>query len=620
MCGICGRINFNEDRPVDPRLIDAMTDAMTHRGPDDRGVYVENNVGLGMRRLSIIDLSGGHQPISNETGDIFIVLNGEIYNFQSLREELIGKGHVFKTRTDTETVLHLYEQFGEDCLRRLRGMFAFAIWDQKKKKLFIARDRAGKKPLVYAAGPGWLSFASEISALIKDPEINRDIDFESIDLYLAYQFIPHPWTIYKAVRKLPPAHYMVLENGRIRMERYWRLDLEKKVDVPEEEAEREVLRLLDEAVRLRMISDVPLGALLSGGLDSSAVVSLMSGASGRQVKTFSIGFEDEEFNELPYAREVARYCNTEHHELIVKPDIEGLIERLPAIYGEPFADNSAVPSYYLSKMTREHVVVALNGDGGDELFAGYKRYSLNAMGGFFERSPLPVRRIAGAALEGLASSVKAGRPMTKLMRNLLPHYHSLYYSEYFEPFRKKLLYNERAKAEISGLRLKGMMAEMERGSRRIKDPVDRMLFMDFNQYLPDDLLVKMDIASMANSLEVRSPFLDHELIEFCASLPSRFKVQKGARKYILKRSMEGKLPPDIINRQKKGFSMPVKNWLRTRLKDRAEEILFSSPVMKEYFSQDYLRTLFDEHTGRRKNHAHRLWTLLILGSWDLNCR
>jgi asparagine synthase (glutamine-hydrolysing) len=608
MCGICGRINFDAT-PVDSALIGAMTDAMTHRGPDDRGLYLKGGTGLGMRRLSIIDVRGGKQPISNERGDIWVILNGEIYNFAQLRDSLLTKGHDFKTHTDTEVLVHLYEEYGIDCLRYLRGMFAFAIWDEKERKLFMARDRVGKKPLVYARGNNWISFSSEINSLLKDPDVDRALDLESLDLYLSWQFIPHPYSIYKGIRKLPPAHYMVVKDGAVFIERYWKLDYSKKINISEVEAKEEVLRRLEEAVRLRMISDVPLGALLSGGLDSSAVLYFMSGAASEKIKSFSIGFKEEKHNELPFAREAAKHCNSEMHELVVDPEIASTLDFLPKFYGEPFADKSAVPSFHVSKMARQFVTVALNGDGGDENFAGYDKYKLRLL------QVMTPAKLADNMASVFDCKNPAGKLKHKILKSFQPQAQSIYYSDFFLPYMKELLYNKKMRNAVSGTRWEEISAGL---SNDIEDlsPLDKMLTMDFNHYLPGDLLVKMDIASMANSLEVRSPFLDHELLEFSASLPSSFKVKNGVTKYILKEAMRGKIPDSLIGRRKKGFSIPVGEWLKGPLRGKTERVLKNSGIIGEFFNQAYIEKLMREHFSGKRNHANRLWALLVMGIWE----
>ncbi|MGC2423714.1 MAG: asparagine synthase (glutamine-hydrolyzing) [Nitrospirota bacterium] len=608
MCGICGKINFDAT-PVDSALIGAMTDAMTHRGPDDRGFYLKGGTGLGMRRLSIIDVRGGKQPISNERGDIWVVLNGEIYNFAQLRDSLLMKGHDFKSRTDTEVLVHLYEEYGIDCLRYLRGMFAFAIWDEKERKLFMARDRVGKKPLVYAQGKNWISFSSEINSLLKDPDVDRTLDLESLDLYLSWQFIPHPYSIYRGIRKLPPAHYMVVKDGAVSIERYWKLDYSKKINISEREAKEEILRRLEEAVRLRMISDVPLGALLSGGLDSSAILYFMSRAASGKIKSFSIGFEEEKHNELPFAREAAMHCSSEIHELVVDPEIGSTLDFLPKVYGEPFADKSAVPSFYVSKMARKFVTVALNGDGGDENFAGYDKYKLRLL-----QTMMPAL-LSNNMAHVFNCKNPAGKLKHKILKSFQPQAQSLYYSDFFLPYMKELLYNKRMRSAVSGTRWEEISSGLSDGIENLS-PLDKMLALDFNHYLPGDLLVKMDIASMANSLEVRSPFLDHELLEFSASLPSSFKVKSGVTKYILKEAMRGKIPDSLIDRRKKGFSIPVGEWLKGPLREKTERVLKNSGIIGEFFNQIYIEKLMREHFSGERNHANRLWALLVMGIWE----
>lgn len=618
MCGICGKLNFDKNKDIDKSLIKKMCDTIVHRGPDDEGYYINKNIGLGMRRLSIIDLNTGHQPISNENQKIWIVFNGEIYNYRELKQDLIKKGHQFKTGSDTEAIIHLYEEYDVDCLKLLRGMFAFAIWDEVKSRLFLARDRVGKKPLIYAVANNSIIFASELKAIIKDNSVKKEIDFDALDQYMSFQFVPAPYTIFKGINKLPPASYLLCEKGNIIVKRYWELDFNNKIIMSEDEYAEGILRELEEAVKLRMISDVPLGALLSGGIDSSAVVAIMAGLSDKPIKTFSIGFEEEEYSEIKYARIVADRFKTEHHEFIVKPNIIEILPELTWYYDEPFADKSAVPSYYVAKEAGRHLKVVLNGDGGDEAFAGYGRYDF----GNNIASLLPssikrqlIRQTIKNYFKISDRSKLASKMIKKIALNQFPVSRSIIFPEFFSGREKYNLYNHNTRDALNNSILK-KIDELLEGVEDIKEPIDSMINIDFNHYLSGDLLVKMDIASMANSLEARSPFLDHKLLEFSMSIPCSFKIKNGERKYILKRALSDILPNGILNRNKMGFSIPLIYWLRNELKGFAyQTILNDSDGIKLFFNLAYVKQLLDEHASGKKNHALRIWSLIVFEMW-----
>ena len=611
MCGICGHFSVH-DSPSQDNLL-AMTYRLEHRGPDHLAIYVDGPIGLGHTRLSIIDLSSaGHQPMHDaETGNI-IVYNGEIYNYQILRQSLIRQGYKFQSNTDTEVVFKLYDRDGVECLKRLRGMFAFAIWDRKRQRLFLARDRLGQKPLVYSKQGDKFLFASEIQALANHPGVSKEIDLDALDLYLAHQFIPAPWTIYRDIRKLPPAHYMLVDwKNNISIHRYWQLDYTKKIDITEEEAIEETLARLRDAVRLRLISDVPLGALLSGGVDSSLVVSLMSQLSGEPVRTFSIGFDEDEFNELPYARTVANLYQTKHHEEIIHADILEILPKLAHHYGEPYADKSAVPSFYVSQMARQHVTVALNGDGGDELCAGYSVYNLPMLTYWFSRLPVAIRQRLTAPY-----STSKSRLLRKWYNMFLPESRVLDYKAFWTSDARSNLYNEDVRfcLDKQAYHYKRML--LSTAHQHSNNIIDAMLWIGNNAYLPDDLLVKMDIASMAHSLEARSPFLDHELVEFCATLPANLKVRGGQTKYLLKKIGERFLPEDILYRPKQGFSLPVSKWLRGSMKDFVKDMLIDNAKgVTIYFNPKTIRKIFEAHLSGREEHGYRLWCLLNFEMW-----
>ncbi len=618
MCGICGKFNFDKNKAVDKVLIKKMCDTIVHRGPDDEGYYINKNIGLGMRRLSIIDINTGHQPISNENEKIWIVLNGEIYNYRILRSELEGKGHRFKTNSDTEVIIHLYEEYGIDCLKYLRGMFAFAIWDTENERLFLARDRVGKKPLVYAIINNSIIFASELKAIIQDDAVKKEIDLDALDQYLSFQFVPSPYTIFKGINKLPPASYLICENGKTQIKRYWELNFSNKIILSENEYSEKILKELEEAVRLRMISDVPLGALLSGGIDSSAVVGMMARLSDRPIKTFSIGFEEEEYSELKYARIVAERFKTEHHEFIVKPDIIDILPELAWHYDEPFADKSAVPSYYISKMAGKHVKVVLNGDGGDESFAGYSRYQQGS--NIISLLPASIKdSLEKLAINNYFKISDSNKVISKMLKktalNLFPISRSIIFPEFFSGRNKYDLYNKDTREKINSS-IKNKIDGLLDYGKAINDNIDAMVNIDFKHYLSGDLLVKMDIASMANSLETRSPFLDHKLLKFSMTIPSSFKIKNNAGKYILKKALSDILPEEILNRNKMGFSMPLIYWFRNELKQFAYQIILdNSEGIKLFFNLNYVKQLLDEHVSGRKNHALRIWSLIVFEMW-----
>ena len=618
MCGIAGIVNTDAGRPVDVDLLGRMCARLYHRGPDDQGIFHRGPVGLGVRRLSIIDLATGHQPILNESGTVAVVLNGEIYNFRELRRRLEAAGHRFTSQSDTEVIVHLYEEHGVEVVQHLRGMFAFALWDDERQRLLLARDRLGKKPLHYAQLPDRFVFASEIKAVLQDPAVSTAIDLRAVDAYLAFQFIPHPFTIYQTIRKLPPAHRLIWERGHVRIEPYWRLDFSRKTPVRDGELGEALRERLAEATRLRLISDVPLGALLSGGVDSSAIVALMAQTMDQPVETFSVGFAEEQYNELPYAGRVAVQFGTRHRQVLVTPDLAGILPHLVWHYDEPFADKSAVPTFYVCRVARRHVTVVLTGDGGDEAFAGYDKYGFGRGQRCWTSLPGTVRRmltrrLLTPLLDGRRSDHV--RLLTRLARSLLPYADAVFYPEFFNGYGRHALYQPWMRTALAGLPspIAGLVAE---GTERLDDPVDLMQWLDYHWYLPGDLLVKVDIASMACSLEARSPFLDHHVVEFCAALPPQVKTDGRRRKIALREAFRGLLPDAILDRPKRGFSIPLGAWLRGPLAVRARELLLDEPKgLREFFDLAAIRRLFDAHMSGRRNHAHRLWALMIFAEW-----
>jgi len=598
-----------------------MCDAIRHRGPDDDGFYFNGHAGLGMRRLSIIDVAGGHQPIHNQDRTAWIVFNGEIYNYRELREKLEKLGHTFYTNSDTEAIVHTYDQYGADCPKHLRGMFAFAIWDERTEELFVARDRVGKKPLLYAQVNGQFIFGSEFSALLQHPAISRDVDTEALHHYLSFMCVPAPLTAYRAIRKLEPGHSLRWRKGEIRIERYWQPDFSRKLKIDEQEAGEEAIRVIRDAVQVRLMSEVPLGAFLSGGIDSSAVVALMSEVSAEPVKTFSIGFEEQDFSELHHARRVAEHVGADHHEFIVRPDALEVLPTLVEHYGEPYADSSAIPTYYVARETRKHVTVALNGDGGDESFAGYERYAAMRLAERYHRIPALLREsVVRQAIELIPSSATSRSRVRDVKRFLgaasLPKVERyLRWVSVFDANAKRELYSSSFMHETQNLSATGILDPwfaQANGS----GIVDAALLADMMTYLPNDLLVKVDIATMAVSLEARSPFLDHKVIEFAASLPEKYKLRGLTTKYLLKRVLKRLLPQENLDRKKMGFGVPIGHWFRGQLQPFLRETILSQKALKRgLFKPEAVKQMVELHTRAERDYSHQLWTLLMLELW-----
>jgi asparagine synthase (glutamine-hydrolysing) len=621
MCGIVGFVNANKSA-VDRSILEKMNAAIIHRGPDQDGFFIKENVGLAMRRLSIIDLASGKQPIHSQDKTKWIVFNGEIYNYQELRKDLEEKGVVFYTNSDTEAIVNLYQLHGADCLQHLRGMFAFAIWDETEQSLFIARDRVGKKPILYSKQPnGDLIFGSEFKAVLQHPNVSREVDYDAIDSYLSYLCVPAPQTAFKSIRKLEPGHWLLWKNGEIKTQRYWQPDFSKKIKISETEAIEETTRILRESVKLRMISEVPLGAFLSGGVDSSAVVALMAQESSQPVKTFSIGFEEQDFSELKYAKAVAQHVGAEYNEFIVKPNALEILPMLVEHYGEPYADSSAIPTYYVSKETRKFVTVALNGDGGDESFAGYERHVAMKIAETYHKVPGFLRKSLVEFPVNLFPTSELKRSRVRDAKRFLQAA-SLPKTERY--FRWMSTFNRAVKAEVYTQEFTKTV-ENNHASRFLEEwyaksngngILDATLLTDQMTYLPNDLLVKVDIASMANSLEARSPFLDHKVIEFAASLPENLKMKGFETKSLLKKVAARLVPKEVIYRRKMGFGVPIGNWFRGEMKGFVKEILLSEKslkrgIIKPEFIEKYVR----EHTQGEFDHTHQIWTLLMLEMW-----
>jgi len=618
MCGIAGYMAFS--RAVDGQAVETMLEQMVHRGPDDYGLYIDSDafpqVALGHRRLSILDLSSaGHQPMSNEDGSLWIVFNGEIYNYEELRKGLLDKGHHFSSATDTETILHLFEEHGPDCVTHLRGMFAFAIWDARHRTLFLARDRVGKKPLYYATVPGGFCFASEIQALYPVQGINRTLNRTALDLFIAHSYIPSPYSIYEEIRKLPPASTLVVEKGQINIQKYWSLDFAPKLAISFGEAKERLLAHLEDATRIRLCGDVPLGCFLSGGTDSSTIVAMMSKFSSGPVKTFSIGFPEKEFDETGYARTVATYYQTEHHEFQVEPKSVEILPELVRHYGEPYADSSALPTWFLADLTREHVTVALNGDGGDESFAGYNWYQTGTrLAGLSRYCPAALAGVLQKLLPGRMGG--RGRQVRRLMQ-LLAQGHAQRFADLrtdVKPAVRRNLYS----------------AEMRRHTERVAeeylltlylscggvDELDRMLHTDIMSYLPEQLLVKVDRATMAHSLEARSPLLDHQLMEFVARLPSDYKLHNGRKKHILLETVAPLFPDGFLERPKMGFSVPLQSWFHGKLQPYVgDRILNGKMARSGLFDLNFLRRVVDEKVTGLHDVSDLTWRLLVFAEW-----
>ncbi len=616
MCGICG-IAWTDPRwSPEPAVLDRMTDTLAHRGP-----WHGERAALGFRRLAIIDLVTGQQPMSNEDGSIWIVFNGEVYNFRSLRQRLEGLKHRFRTRSDTEVILHLYEEEGPECVQRLRGMFAFALWDCNERRLLLARDRLGVKPLVYRHEPDRIIFASELKAILQAPDVPRELDPDSLDHYLTYQYVPHPRTIFRGIGKLPPAHIALWQDGQLELRRYWQVPTEppgRELDLTA--FGRQLRQKLSEATQLRMISEVPLGAFLSGGIDSTITVGLMQEVSREPVKTFTIAFPVREFNESDYARIAAKHLGTDHHELTVQPSSTQVLPQLVWHYDEPFADSSAIPTWYLAQMTSEHVTVALTGDAGDELFAGYPRYRAVRLAEYFDRLPTWAKwAIANPAWQRLPASVRQKSKLRQL-KKLLAHLAQPPQERYADWI---CIFNLQARSELYShdfiTALTDDPIEWLRSAYRLcpdGDMVTRTCIVDLLTYLPCDLLTKVDIASMAHGLECRSPFFDHHVVELSATAPIQWKMRQLKGKYVLKRVFADLLPQRIRNRPKMGFGVPIDRWFRVELADYLRHVLLDNHTLsRSYFEPAAVRKLVEDHIAGRWDHSYRLWALLIFELW-----
>jgi len=617
MCGIAGYINTDKEVPADGAILQAMCDTMTHRGPDDQGIYIDGSVGIGMRRLSVIDLATGHQPISNETKRIWVVLNGEIYNYRELAVWLKKRGHTLATTSDTEVIVHLYEEMGDDCVHKLRGMFAFALWDQERARLFIARDRLGVKPLYYWWNSGQLVFGSELKVVLAHPEVSRKLNPQGLLYYFRYGYIPDPLTIFSGISKLPPGHILTLAGTSLNAKRYWDGALpqdEHRAALSEAEATERLQDCLRESVRLRLVSDVPIGAFLSGGVDSSLIVALMAQEMTRPVTTFSIGFEEAKYNELPYARSVANHLSTDHHEFIVGPQECGLIQKIVSHFDEPFGDPSAIPTYYLSQLAAQHVTVALSGDGGDELFAGYDRYRVDVERNQFQEWPFVARKACSLTSDILPEGFWGKQFLHNISSQARERY--LENISYVGPEKLERLFTQGFYDQCIGDRHAGSIMEacFEKVSGR--PWLAQLQYVDSMTYLPADVMTKVDRMSMAYSLEAREPLLDHVLVEYVTQLPIQMKLKDGVSKYLLKKIAERYLPRENVYRKKQGFGVPLEYWFKDELRDYIHDVLFDGRMKaRGIISSTEAGLLVRRYEKGRKDLVNTIWMLVIFETW-----
>ena len=633
MCGITGAVWTAPEKALDDDTLKRMVHVLRHRGPDDQGIHTSGfemrpgygimpGVALGHRRLSIIDVAGGHQPMSNEDGSVWVVFNGEIYNYRDLRRRLEGTGHRFRTTSDTETIVHLYEDEGPELLAHLNGMFALALWDANRQQLLLARDRLGQKPLVYRLEEGRLLFASELKSLLEVSDVPRQLDPQALDAYLTYQYVPHPQTIFQGIAKLPPGHYGVYREGRLEVRPYWQPDFNVEEDLPAQAYAEQLRELMTSAVELRLQSEVPLGAFLSGGVDSTITVGLMRKLSGGPVRTFSIGFPVKEYDETRYARIVAEHCGTDHEEFLVEPNAVEVLPELVWHYDEPFADSSAIPTWYVSELTRKHVTVALSGDGGDELFAGYPRYRAVWLASLFDRLPAVLRRVlAGRYWQRLPASPrqKSFRRRLKRFAEVLaqsPDRRYLQWIAIFNEARRAELYSDEFLASLPDVDPVQFLTQARARSSH-RDPVTSISLTDLLTYLPCDLMTKVDIASMAHGLECRQPFLDHRVVELAARMPLGQKFSRGRGKRILLEAFSDLLPKAIRRRSKMGFGVPLDHWFRGPLAGFARDVLLDRQTTERgFFRPEVVTLLLEDHVSGQFDHSYRLWSLLVLELWQ----
>jgi asparagine synthase (glutamine-hydrolysing) len=634
MCGIAGGVWSIGSEGLSRAVLERMTDALVHRGPDAEGHWLQPpntnelkrnaepslGVALGFRRLAIIDLAMGNQPMDNEDGSVRIVFNGEIYNYQDLRHRLEGSGHTFRTHTDTETIVHLYEDLGLDCFEHLNGMFAIAIWDSLRNRLVLARDRLGKKPLYYTVQNGRLLFASELKSLLQVPGIQKQMDPGAVDLYLTYQYIPHPHSIYQGIHKLPPGHFAVFENGQVKVESFWKVDWSKEISIDQATASQKLKELLLDSIRIRLRSDVPLGAFLSGGIDSSLVVAIAQQQLQTPIRTFSIGFSESDFDETRYAKMVADHVGTKHERFEVNASGMDIVDRLVDQYDEPFSDSSAVPTWYLCELTRQHVTVALSGDGGDELFGGYERYRALEWSGRLQ-SWLPVSWLNQSWLIKRLPDSNARRSLLRRVRRFCealgqpPVERYMNWIQIFGEASRLDLYQESFIQQLPDRNPVDFLRNAWNKAGK-RDLLSCASVADLQTYMPCDLMTKVDIASMAHSLEARQPMLDYRLVEWAASLPSHLKLKGTCGKKLLMDTYHDLLPNEIWHRPKMGFGVPIAKWFRTSLRDRTMDALLGADARcHAIFRPEAIRALVEEHMSGKGNQAYRLWNLLMLELW-----
>lgn len=615
MCGICGWLNFDREDVVEKDLLNRMNNTLTHRGPDGAGLYHEENFGMGHRRLSIIDVAAGQQPLCNEDGSVWVSFNGEVYNYIELMESLKSKGHRFKTNSDTEVLVHLYEEKGERLVEDLQGMFAFAIWDTKKKKLCLFRDRLGKKPLYYTYQEDrQLLFGSEIKAILSSGQITRQINYQALDQYLSFLYLPFDRSIFTEIHKLPAAHYLICQDGKVTVTKYWELHYPNHFDarLSEEDYVERFDDILKDAVKVRLRSDVPLGAFLSGGVDSSAVVSIMQELNSSPVETVSVGFDEKKYNELPYAKEISSIFGCNYNEFVVQPNIHDVFTKLIPFFDEPFADSSFIPTYYVSKAARQKVTVALSGDGGDETLAGYSRHAIELL----EHRIRPFSRfIPNSIFHLLYRSLPEGVTGRNILGDLghspeeaaaRKHYNLL-----FNKSIKEKVYEKKTSITDVSAHFRALYRDSS-----ANNPLDKALHLDMQTYLVDDILVKVDRMSMANSLEVRAPLLDYRVLEFLATVPPNLKFNNGTTKYLLKQSVKKKIPSHILERKKQGFRLPIEEWLKNDLREFVEDLIFSrSFTERGIFARPRIEKMWNDFLTNKGDYAHHFWQLIVLEQW-----
>jgi asparagine synthase (glutamine-hydrolysing) len=620
MCGICGIVS-SSDRPIDGSALTLMCESLIHRGPDDEGFYVDDYAGLGIRRLSIIDLVTGHQPMCNENGTIWLVFNGEIYNYKELRSRLESKGHIFTSSSDSEVIIHAYEEFGDDCINQLNGMFAFAIWDTPRRRLLLVRDRLGIKPLYYAVLRDQLLFGSELKAVITHPSAPRNIDIEALDLFLSLEYIPAPKTIISGVSKLPPGHRLILQDGQVRVERYWDF-AKKEVNCHEQDCIEQLTELVQDSVHMRLMSDVPIGAFLSGGIDSSTVVAFMNSGGVEPVQAFSIGFQDETYNELSYARKSARHFGAVHHTEILKPDIVNLIQKLVEHLDEPLADFSIFPTYLVSELASRSVKVVLSGDGGDEIFGGYDTYVAQQFDNVYSNLPDRLRRDALPRLMALVPPQPAKKGLVNKSKRFIegaaldPTLQHSRWMIFLNSADRGHLYQPWLQAELNGSSAASLLqSHFDQASQL--DALTQQQYVDIKTYLADNILTKVDRMSMAASVETRVPLLDHRVVEFALNLPRSLKLNRLKTKVALRKVAANRVPAEILNKPKQGFSIPLKHWLREPLMPMMSDLLSPETVpARGYFEPQTVARWMQEHLDGRANHSHRLWALMVVELWQ----